>query len=396
MQSAAVRGSTYFALYWTATALYMPYMNLEFSRRGFTGVQIGTVGSIRALAIILAAPLLSRLADRTSSRVKMLSWSMFVSGFVLVLLMFPQTFGWLVGVMVLLAVVNAPIDSLGNAITIRMASKYHIDFALMTFWGALLYAIMNMVGGVLWQKMGFHWIYIISGVVYVLTSIATRRLDEPKEEEAEALSIATTAVQSDTKKKKTRLKPSTLIFLGAYLLFDIAFFVAYSFTAPYMDSLGASEFLIGMANAMVGVGGMIARGGNRRLLAKFKLHPLMIFSIVVSVFPMLVYGFSRNVILIVIFSIVRGAGWALFSLGTIKFIDEQAAVEHAGTLQSMVVMLSTLGSIAGNMVAGSLFDHNPVLIYAVSSSFLAVSLLVLIIVPSIRKREEALVRHSAA
>jgi len=122
----------------------------------------------------------------------------------------------------------------------------------------------------------------------------------------------------------------------------------------------------------------------------------MIFSIVTSVIPMLAYGFSGNVTMIVIFSIVRGGAWALFSLGTIKFIDEQAAVQDAGTLQSVVVMLSTLGSIVGNLVAGSLFDHNPVLIYVVSSVFLGISLLVLVAVPSIMRREAVTARQISA
>ncbi|NSW51039.1 MAG: MFS transporter [Anaerolineae bacterium] len=381
--SAAIRGSMYFATYWSAMALYMPFMALDLSRRGFSGVEIGTTGSLRALVILLASPLLSRLADRKGCRVRMLSSSALVSAFIIIAMMFPQTFPWLLVAVSLLALANAPIDSLGNAITVRMASRFQADFGMMSFWGALFYAVMNLLAGIAWQELGFRWIYLASAVMFLVVGLVSAKLDEPVGDKPALQPVPALPLA----KPASRVRTSTILFLGVWFLFSFSFFVAFNFTAPFLDRLGASEMMIGLVGTTVGVGGMLARGGSRKIMDRFHLEAVLITGLVVSIVPMVVYGFSKNVLVIILVSIIRGAGWALFSVGTISFIDRQASVENAGTLQSVVVMLSTLSSIIASPITGSLFDRNPSMMFVVSTCGVVAALALMLVVRMVQKKE---------
>lgn len=382
--SAAIRGSLFFSTYWSAMALYMPFMALELSRRGFSGVEIGTAGSVRALVILLASSLFARFADRKSCRVKVLSISSFFSAFALILMMFPKNLPWLIVVVAVLALVNSPIDSLGNAVTVRMASRYNVDFGMMSFWGAFFYAFMNLIGGIAWQQLGFRWIYIASAGMFFLVSLFASQLNEP-----EGRALAPVPLSSEMPTAPARVKTSTIVFLGVWFIFSFSFYVAYNFTAPFLDRLGASEMMIGLVGTTVGIGGMLARGGSRKIMNRFHLEAVLITGLLVSFLPMMIYGLSTNVTVIILVSILRGAGWALFSIGTINFVDKRASVENAGTLQSVVVMLNTLSGIIASPITGRLFDTNPSMMYVVSTSGLFAALLLMLVVRQIQKKEIA-------
>ena len=206
----SIKGAVYYAVYWSVFGIYFPYMNLELSRRGFSGIEIGTIGSIRSFVIMLLAPVFARIADRRQSRVKMLSRFMGFAGIGVTLFMFPDNFPLLIAATVFMAISMAPLDSLSNSITVRMANRYHLDFGRMTFWGAAAFSSINLIGAMVWQQVGFKWIYPAAGFFYLLVSIIAKTLDEPEKEPTETEGED----NKEEKRIKIKLKPAILLFFA--------------------------------------------------------------------------------------------------------------------------------------------------------------------------------------
>jgi MFS transporter, PPP family, 3-phenylpropionic acid transporter len=376
LESPAIRGSLFYGAYWSVFALYMPFMNLELTRRGFSGVEVGSIGSIRGFIIMLAAPIFSRLADRLGIRVKMLRVFMMLSAVGVTLLMFPQSFGWLIAAAVFLSVMQSPIDPLSNSITVRMARRYHLDFGKMTFWGAFAFATMNLIGGAVWERFGFRWIYLCAGVMYVIVSLIAANLEEPVEVD-EVGEPVLTKLQAPG---KFHLPPAVLFFFMAHFGANFAYFCAFGFTAPILDMRGANEFVIGLVGTVIGVGGMLIRRNSQRIIDRFSPETAMIMGILAGLIPIFVYGWVDNVALMVIFSVFRGAGWGLFQVCAVRYLDEQGSVQNASTLQGILVMLSTLAGIIASTLSGYLFDTNLVMIFVISAGMIFFSLACLLVV----------------
>ena len=370
------RGAVYYAVYWSVFGIYFPYMNLELSRRGFSGIEIGTIGSIRSFVIMLLAPVFARIADRRQSRVKMLSRFMGFAGIGVTLFMFPDNFPLLIAATVFMAITMSPLDSLSNSVTVRMANRYHLDFGRMTFWGAVAFSSINLIGALVWQQVGFKWIYPAAGFFYLLVSLIAKTLDEPEEEQS------VTEVEAPEEKTgvKIKLKPAILLFFAVYFLFNFAFFNAFSFTAPILDQRGASEFVIGLVGAIIGLGGMFVRRNSKFFYQKVSIENVLIISIVMGIVPMVVYGLAKNIVVMIIFSMFRGAGWGLFSLSSVKYIDSQASVQNASTLQSIIIILATSSTILSSPITGVLYDTNVNLIFAISTGVALLSLALMILV----------------
>jgi MFS family permease len=113
----------------------------------------------------------------------------------------------------------------------------------------------------------------------------------------------------------------------------------------------------------------------------------MIIGIVMGVIPILVYGWVENVTIVLISGILRGAGWGMFSLCSVRYIDLQASVENASTLQSSLIMLSTLANIISSTVSGYLYDTNPNLIFLSSTIIALISLGIIVIVRQMDRQE---------
>jgi PPP family 3-phenylpropionic acid transporter len=382
LESPAIRGSLFYGAYWSVFALYMPFMNLELTRRGFSGVEVGSIGSIRGFIIMLAAPIFSRMADRLGIRVKMLRVFMMLSAVGVTLLMFPQSYAWLIAAAVFVSLMQSPIDSLSNSVTVRMARRYHLDFGRMTFWGALAFATMNLLGGALWEKFGFRWIYLCAGVMYVIVSLIAANLEEPVEVN-EAGEPVETIPQKDG---KLHLPPAVIVFFVAHFGVNFAYFCAFGFTAPILDMRGANEFVIGLVGTVIGVGGMIIRRNSQKIIDRFSPETAMMMGILSGLIPIIVYGWVENVALMVVFSVFRGAGWGLFQVCAVRYLDEQGSVENASTLQGILVMLNTLAGIIASTLSGYLFDTNLVMIFVISAGMIFFSLASLLVVKHLNSK----------
>lgn len=383
LQSASLRGGLFYASFFGLFGIIMPFMNLELSRRGFTGLQIGAIGSIRSVVILVMASIFSRIADKHSIRVKMIRWFMIMAGIGVALFSFPKTFPWLVAAAVFMSFWQSPLDSLANSILVRMAKKYAVDFGMMTFWGAAAFATTNLVGGAIWDSVGFNWIYLTGGVMYLLVSFIAATLEEPQPEDQPP----EVQPKKTITEHKQPLKPVIIVFLAGFFVFSLAFFNAFGFTGPILDMRGASEFIIGLVGTMIGLGGMFVRWGNQRLLTWISLESAMILGIMMGVIPIIVYGWVENVTILLLVSLLRGAGWGMFSLCAIRFIDNHARVENASTLQSSLVMLNTFSNIISSTLSGYLFDTNPTLIFVISTIAALVALGILLVVQRMSRKE---------
>ena len=382
------RASLFYAGLWSVFALVFPFMNLELAERGFSGLQIGTIGSIRSVVIMLMAGVFSHIADRRGIRVKMLRSFMFLAAVGTVLFTFPTTYPVLIVAVIFMALWQSPLDSLGNSITVRMANRYHLDYGMMTFWGAVTFAAFNLVGGYVWEIIGLKWIYITGAGMYILVSLIAGKLEEPQSVEP-AAEQDTAPLTSEVEPQHTKqpLKPMMVVFLASYFVFSLAFFNAFGFTGPILAMRGASNFIIGLVGTIVGIGGMIVRKTNSKMLARISIQDAMLISVVMGIIPILVYGWVESITALLLISLLRGAGWGMFSLCSIKFIDKQASVENASTLQSTLIMLNTLSNIIASTLSGYLYDTNPTLIFLISAIAAVVSFGIILVVRRLGKQE---------
>jgi MFS family permease len=130
-----------------------------------------------------------------------------------------------------------------------------------------------------------------------------------------------------------------------------------TFSGVYMDRLGGGQFLVGALfglSALAEPPVMHYSGAIFRKLGK-PVSILLAYSLIGIAF--LGYGLVRQPWLILVFAMLKGAGFALYFVGNVSLVDERAPEAWTSTLQSMMNAATRgLAPLITNPLGGWLAD----------------------------------------
>lgn len=370
--SPGMRGALYYLVYWGVAGLYMPFVNVHFRHLGFSGSQIGIISVLFPITALLVAPPLTSLADRRTWRVRMLTFSLLIVGFVLVALAFPTQFWPALLLMACLAVARCLVAPIGDSLVLRMAARHNVAYGKLRLWGSFSFALIAMICGAIWEQVGFAPMFIIAGLLCLPTALTASLLEEvptPPRQAAEPESI--NWIWRDF---------GLMTILGASFLIGGALNMAVSFEGVYMDVLGGSEFYIGLIFAISAFSEMPAMFLGETLVRRFGSTQTLLLSYGLMFVGYLGYTFATAPWMLLVLAIFKGMGFGLYFTSTVRLLDARVSPSQAATIQG--VMNASSGGLApliAGPISGVIFDRlGPQTLYSTATVLIFIAAVVLI------------------
>ena len=214
------------------------YRNLYFRRVGLDNSELGLLIAVQPLLMLVAGPLWSMLADRLNLRSRLLTVVMALSVIPIIATPFCTRFWPLLGWSVLYALLQAPMQPLMDSSAVVALGANRHQYSVIRAYGSLGYAPMVCLTGVAVQWIDLRWAfagYVVLMLIAALVSLGVRS------DERALQSNALDGLDAVRKDRAWR------VMMGAFFVNTVLQAVAFGYSSLYLDTLGASEGLIGLS-----------------------------------------------------------------------------------------------------------------------------------------------------
>jgi PPP family 3-phenylpropionic acid transporter len=113
-----------------------------------------------------------------------------------------------------------------------------------------------------------------------------------------------------------------------------------NFNGVYLDSLGATQLLVGASVAISALSELPTMRSCESLARRWGWPKLVILAYLLMGGSFMGYGLTENPYVLLALGLVRGMGFGLYAIGAVRLIDARAPEAWASTLQSLMTAAS--------------------------------------------------------
>jgi PPP family 3-phenylpropionic acid transporter len=365
--------SIYYFLYFGAISILFPFLALFYQGQGLTGGQIGLLAAISPIISFFGAPLWTGAADASHRHKPAAILS--ILGVVTVTIIFPQvaSFGGLLLMISLWAFFGSPTGSLVDSAVLTLLGDRKERFGRIRLWGTIGYGVIAPFAGTLIGRLGLKWAFwgyaiLMLGGLLVLTRIPFRQ-----------------SRSSGSFRGGMRV----LFANQAWVLFLVMVFIAgvgmatiNNYLFVYMQSLGATKTLMGIALTFSTLSEIPAMFFSDRLLRRFGARGMLVIAMTTIGLRLLCYSLTTQPWIVLVIQLCHGLTFAAIYTAGVYYADQIAPPGMKATTQGMFNgTLMGFGSAAGGLLGGLLLDRfSPGGMYAFAGTLVLVGLIVFLLV----------------
>ena len=288
-------------LFYCVFPLYLKNLN-------YSGTIIGTILSFSPFLLAFALPFWSKFDDGNARKIVLIIAAVLTTVMEF-LLAVPFDILPIVIITIIYSIVKAPfIPSVDSMVTLYALEK-NIEFSSMRTYGSLGFTISYVIATIVFDKIDFLWIVVLSALFFIVMIIITITLHP--------LSID----KNNLKKKKGSFKVllknyNFITFAITQILVVAPFLINVNFSILYLDYRGYATYLLGLITVgRVGIEMFFFSIASKLKMSYKKMFLFMpIFFIIQSFF----YYLNVSLPLIIIFTIITG-----FSSGSMVFLSNK-------------------------------------------------------------------------
>jgi MFS family permease len=346
---ALLLGSLFYSLYWGAIGVFEPFINIHLLRLNFSGFQIGVLNALLPLVILIVSPLLSALADRKAWRRRIVIVCCVGMALGLLLLAPLKSFPLVLAVFALLALSRGPTAPIGDALVLRLASRYTIDYGKMRLWGSFFFAALSAVFGFIWEKVGMAWMFPVGALMLLLIIPTTARMEESQAVHREAKFPWRILIQD---------RILLLLFIAALMMGAAT--IMFLFYSLYLTHLGASEWMVGLLMGVIAMAEVpVMHYGDRWIRRLGGLRALLLaFGFFALSFIGGFFAWAPWVLLIT--GTLNGAGFGLGFVAIVVTFDQRTPDNWSASIQALLnAGMFGVAPFLSSLAYGAIFDAWP-------------------------------------
>jgi MFS transporter, PPP family, 3-phenylpropionic acid transporter len=345
--SPTTRASLFYLAFYFSMAAYLPFINVYFRTLGLSGWKIGVLSALLPAMSLLIVPALAVVADRRRWRVRLLAATVSGCAVSLTLLMLPRGFLALLPLMAVFSAFYSPIVPLADTSIVGMAARYDLNYGGMRLWGSLGFAVSAALFGGIWQYTGYRAMFAVAAGLSVVVAYLALSLDESGHSQRRQRTPLRAIVQD-------RLLVAVLVttFLAASSVG-----MEFTFVGIYMSNLGGSGLLVGLLFAVAAMFELPSMRYSGAIAGRIGAGETLLLGYGLLVVSYLGYAAAPNPYALLACSVVRGLGFGLFYVSTIRMLNERAPAEWAATVQGISNATAYgLGQLITRPLGGRIYD----------------------------------------
>lgn len=367
-------GLFYFAFF--AIGAMFPLLSQYLKDIGLDGTQIGIIVSLASLTSILVQPLWGMLCDRTQKTKRILIIIILITA--CVSLFIPLFKGYYLVILILI-VFHLFMSGISPIIE-TMAVNSDIDFGKIRQWGAIGFAMAVFISGIIADRFGLQWIFIILSISYIITLFFVKPIELKSQPH---LGGHVKGISQLMKNKKYLIfLISTFFVSGAIEGHNIFFGLLYENIGGSITGIGIAFLLFAGSEAPFMKWTYIA-------IRKWGIENILIFSAAISMLRFLWYSTSPSPSFVLVFFIIQGISIGTYLVSAAQFIRENTRQELRATAMAIYASSSMgLGGMVCKFLSGVILDYSGIdTVYLFFSAFTLMGLVPLFIVKIISKQK---------
>ncbi len=365
--------SIFYFLYYGAFSVLLPFLALFYKSQGMTGGQIGLLAAISPIISFFGAPLWTGAADATHRHKLVMVLS--IVGVVTVAFIFPSvaSFGGLLLMVCLYSFFGAPTGSLVDSAVLTLLGERKERYGRIRLWGTIGYGVVAPFAGNLIGRLGLKWAFwgyaiLMLGGLLVILWVPFRQ------------SRSSGSFRSGM--RGLFANQPWMLFLVMVFIAGIGMATINNYLFVYMQSLGASNTLMGFALTVSTISEIPAMFFSDRMLRHFGARGMLIIAMTTIGLRLLCYSLTTQPWVVLVIQLCHGLTFAAIYTAGVHFADQIAPPGMKATTQGMFSgTLMGFGSAAGGLLGGILLDrYSPGGMYAFVGTLVLVGLIVFLLV----------------
>jgi PPP family 3-phenylpropionic acid transporter len=349
------RTRAYYMLWYGGMAFVAPFLNLYYLQIGLTGTQIGAIASISSIVTLFAAPFWMSRYDGWKQPARALEWFMVLNAVGLFLLSQQAVFLGVAVVSLFRAFVTAGISPLSDAMSLNVTGNIRgAGFGSVRVFGSLGWIICVIIGGWVVEKTDLHY-SLIGGGILTLSSVIMLTQISPGNFTHQVKGVIRPPIRQIF--KKIMMRPMLLGMTFMIIIVGISNSGVQQFQMTYMDHLGASASLIGIASMIGAVVELPIMIWTDHLMKKHSPYRLLLISMILYIGIRSFVFLLPSVPSIMLAQAIQGLAFSFYTIPMIRLIQiETTPGETRMMLAFFTVTLVSFTSIVGAPIAGIFFD----------------------------------------
>jgi len=338
----------FYAAYFAAMGLILPFFPVYLAERGLDVVMIGVMTGLLAVSKIIAPPWIGHLADRSSaghSRPFIMVASVGAALFAFAMGYVDNI--WLLGVVVLVfGVLWAAILPLTDGLSVTISEAALADYGRLRVWGSIGFVLASLAGGA-WLADGSMEQFPIwlLGLMLILAVAAIRFPDHRM--------LVTERVGLDR-----GFSSAFVLLLVVSFLMQVSHGAYYGFYSLYLLDIGYTGWQIGAFWVLGVVAEIILMWGWSKPLQKAAPAWVLSASLLLAAVRWLGIGFTEVWYGLLFWQLLHAASFAAFHLSAIAWVKRLAPAKRHATAQGWYSASGFgLGSTVGIMGCGLIVSN---------------------------------------
>lgn len=352
-----LRISLLFGAIFLPLGIHLPYFPLWLEANGFTAEQIGIVLATPMFLRVVTTPIMTAMADRASDRANMLLTISAASVVLSLGYFLPPSYGIVLVVSVLLAIVWTPQSPLADSLALSGVRRFGSSYPRMRIWGSLMFLVGSFLGGLILTATGASAVPVMisAGLMgTMVAAFATPRLGRPRR--ASPLSAA--ALQEATPKLFNRY---FLLFVLGVGIINSSHGFLFGFVSIYWKGIGISDSVIGLLWAWAVVAEVMIFMVFNRLFGSITATAVLSIAGVAAIVRWIAYPLIEPAGLGVpgffVVQSLHALSTGMLLIGLQKMIGETAPEERTGAAQGVAFFATGFSMAAVTLASGPLYER---------------------------------------
>jgi len=363
------RLSGFYFFYFATVGVFLPYWGLYLKQRGFNPVEIGELSAMLSGSRVIAPILWGWIADHTGKNLRIIRIAAFFTAAFFAGFLFAHGYFWFAWITIAFSFFwNAALPQF-EAITLYHLKTEAHRYSRVRLWGSIGFIVAVLGVGRLLDYLSLDIIPI--AVTLLMTLIWAVSLMTP--------AIQATHHQAAVGIMQIMKKPEIWAFLVVYMLLQLAHAPYYVFYSIYLKHYQYSASLTGFLWALAVFAEIVLFIYMLRILKRFSLRAVLLFSILFSVVRWLMIAWCVDYFWLLLFAqLLHAATFAGTHVAAIHLVHLYFGDRHQGKGQALYTSLTFgLGGMLGSYYSGYYWESfGAGFVYSMAAAFCSIAFVI--------------------
>lgn len=349
---ASSRGRAVYLAFYAANAALLPMLTLYYESVGVTGARLGLLAALWPAGSIVGASLWGALADATGRHRLVLSAAILGAAAIAQLFFVGTGFVTLLPIVMLFALAVAPVGPmLDNAVLMSLGRRQE-RFGRVRLWGAIGWGVAAPLSGVLMDRKGLTSVFPVYALLMATLLVTSLRLPVP------ATSIGRGIYAGFASIARSR---QWRYFLLLVLAGGMGNAFVHHYLYIYLNAIGGSGTLRGIALAVATVSELAVFGFADRLLRRYRPYTLILVAMAGVGIRAILMGVITDPLVALLPQLLHGVSFSLLLVAGVAVARRLAPEGMSATAQALFTGTHMgAAGVTGALLGGLLYRFVPV------------------------------------